>query len=87
MNFFDTVRNLKESQSPGEIAHEVSADANASSAKGDHSWASIHHNAASIEHNKASSLAQDKNLWHYHSIMATHHSDLSNFHQAASQPI
>ena len=48
MNFFETVRNLKESQSPGEEAHEMSATANAASAKSDHSWASIHHNAASI---------------------------------------
>ena len=84
MNFFDTVRNLNESLSPGEEAHEASTDANAASLRADHELAGIHHKVASDKHNTASSVAKDKNVRNYHSIMSLHHADLSNFHHAAS---
>jgi hypothetical protein len=87
MNFFETVRNLKESQSPGDIAHELSDYAHKFSSRaatdrahgrpGEHLDAAIHHEHAGFSHGDAALQAKDSFTKKYHLKMANHHREMA----------
>lgn len=92
MNFFETVRNLKESQSPGDIAHELSDYAHKFSSQarrsrpgrpGEHLDAAIHHEHAGFSHGDAALQAKDSFTKKYHLKMANHHREMAAHFEAA----
>lgn len=85
MNFFDTVRKLKESDHDLEddaIASKHTKDAHAFSGMGDHGNAALHHGAAAVAHEDAAKMTHDKGVQQYHGLMAAHHKTMKSYHEA-----
>jgi len=87
MNFFETVRKLKESEHDlaGDEARRASKytkDAHAFAAMGDHGNAALHHGAASAAHADAAEIARDKSVQQFHGLMAAHHKTMKSYHEA-----
>lgn len=85
MNFFETVRKLKESEHDLEddaMASKHTKDAHAFSGMGDHGNAALHHGAASVAHADAAKRTYDKSVQQYHGLMAAHHKTMKSYHEA-----
>lgn len=86
MNFFETVRKLKESEHDlagiEARASKYTEDAHAFSGMGDHGNAALHHGAANVAHADAAEMTRDKSAQQFHGLMAAHHNTMKRYHEA-----
>ena len=88
MNFFETVRKLRESKhnlednAMASKASQRTEDAHAFSAMGDHGNGALHHGAAADAHAAAAAAATNAKVKKYHGLMAAHHNTMKSYHEA-----